>query len=436
VTELEYVLKHGGLTPKRLLQRITRRGFGVSVLGGLMGAAASRLLTSPPVAVASRLMSAPSPTAADFTIAIIPDPQYLAESCPDKSGKFYAAMMNWIAENRDLVLTSSSPSFHANIKAVVGVGDCVNSADPTEFNNAANAWTILDTHGIAFTTPPGNHDYADAGDVSSRHSLGAQFKKGYFSAKQRASVYGSGIRMGDGDMAYWIGSHDSTGANTAVKFVISGIRLLVLAMDFFAGNAAWSWAYDVMAANSDCECYITTHAWLTMQGMQYERMGGYGPDSYAMAGPPYSNSAAEAWGARGINTWPNLCGIFSGHDIFPGTSAPGWYWQQVPVKSISSRQQTVHQLFANSQPLDNACSVSASRASGAGQLASVFLLSRRPALGLLEGRMISTHTGNWFQSRAASFPTGESWSESETLLFSVPFTGLGKEQTPGATRLH
>ena len=62
-------------------------------------------------------------------------------------------------------------------------------------------------------------------------------------------------------MAYWVGSFDTTGANTAVKFVISGIKMLILAMDFFAGNAAWSWAYDVMAANSDCE-YLYHHSCL------------------------------------------------------------------------------------------------------------------------------------------------------------------------------
>ena len=53
MTELEYVIKHGGLTPKRLLKKITRRGFGASVLGGLTGAAASRLISTPSVAVAS-----------------------------------------------------------------------------------------------------------------------------------------------------------------------------------------------------------------------------------------------------------------------------------------------------------------------------------------------------------------------------------------------
>jgi hypothetical protein len=423
MTELEYAIKHGGLRPKRLLKRISRRGFGASILGGLTGAAASRIISPSSVAAAS----------ADFTVAIIPDPQFLAASCPDNHGGHYAAMMQWIVDNKNIVLTSSSPSFSANIKAVLGVGDCVNHTAANQYANAQKAWTILDTNGLAFTTPPGNHDYS--GKPSSRSRLGAQFATGYFSASNRSSVYGSGIDLGGGDMAYWVGSQDTTGANTAVKFVISGMKLLILAMDFFAGNAAWSWAYDVMLANSDCECFITTHAWLTMKGARYERTDGYGPDTYSMADAPYSNSAAEAWSTIGVNTWPNLFGIFSGHDIFGGHNsepqggpAPAWYWQRAPAKSESSRGQIVHQLFVNSQQIDESCSTSVSKANGAGQTASVFLLSRRPTLGLLEGRMISTQTGDWFESKSATFPGGLSWSASEALLFSVPFTGLASPQ--------
>jgi hypothetical protein len=425
MSELGYVIKHGGLTRKRLLRKITRRGFGAAVLGGLAGAAASRLVGAPQGAAAG----------ADFTIAIIPDPQFLAESCPDNSGAYYAAMMKWIVDNRNIVFTSGAPSFDANIKAVVGVGDCVNSpAGPNEFANAQAAWTILDRNGIAFTTPPGNHDYSR--EPSSRSNLGAQFATGFFSARNRSNVYGSGLGLGGGDMAYWIGSYDSTGANTAVKFVISGINLLILAMDFFAGTAAWSWAYDVMLANSDCECYITTHAWLTKNGKQFQRTDPYGPNMYSMADAPYSNSAAQAWSTAGVSTWSNLFAIFSGHDIVDTrtsdlavTSSPPWFWQHVPVKSSSPRGQTVHQVFANSQELDHGCSASVSKASGAGQIASVFLLTRRPALGLLEGRMISTQSGDWFGPRSPSFPSGTSWSASETVLFSVPFTGHRRERT-------
>jgi hypothetical protein len=432
VTELEYVLKHGGLSPKRLLKRITRRGFGASVLGGLTGAAAARLIKTSSVAA----QGAPG---ADFTIAIIPDPQYLADLCPNQLGGYYAAMMKWIVDNKHMAFTSGTTSFDANIKAVVGVGDCVNNTNPIQYTNAQAAWTILDRSGVAFTTPPGNHDYAHGPD--SRSHLGAQFTNGYFSARNRASVYGSGISLGGGDMAYWIGSYDSTGANTAVKFVISGIKMLILAMDFFAGNAAWSWAYDVMRANSDCECYITTHAWLTVNGTQYQRTDSFGPDSYRMSDAPYSNSAVQAWDLIGVKTWSNLFGIFGGHDVFKGrrahredsgsvltpqldTNPLEWYWHQVPVQSGSSRGQTVQQLFVNAQQIDELCGTEVSTASGVGQIASVFLLSRRPALGLLEGRMISTQSGDWFESRSASYPDGTSWSASETLLFSIPFPGL------------
>jgi hypothetical protein len=443
VTELEYAIKHGGLAPKQLLKRITRRGFGASILGGLAGAAASR-----------RMGTASEPAAgvpaADFTIAIIPDPQFLAETCPNDLGGYYAAMMQWIVDHKNIAFTSSGPSFSANIKAVVGVGDCVNNTLDNEYATAETAWTILDTHGIPFITPPGNHDYAH--DPTSRIHLGAQFATGYFSARNRSSIYGSGISLGGGDMAYWIGSYDSTGANTAVKFVISGIKLLILAVDFFAGNAEWSWAHDVMLANADCECYITTHAWLTVFGTQFTRTGAFGPESYKMADAPYSNSAEEAWSTIGVKTWSNLFGIFGGHDIFSSRRRLGdvdmakphpearswwldpshegsrpWYWQQVPIQSESSRGQTVLQLFANAQDLDEGCSIHTSTASGTGQVASVFLLTRRPALGLLEGRMISTQSRDWFESRSPAFPGGTSWSASETLLFSVPFTGLQAE---------
>jgi len=424
MSELEYVIKHGGLTPKRLLKSITRRGFGVSVLKGLVGAAASSLITKPSLAA----------EAADFTIAIIPDPQYLAESCPNDLGGYYTGMMNWIIDNRNTVFVSSAPSFVANIKAVVGVGDCVNlTTGANEYTNAETAWTILDEHQIAFTTPPGNHDYISLAP-SSRSNLGSQFTTGYFSASNRSSVYGSGIALGNGDMAYWVGSFDTTGANTAVKFVISGIKMLILALDFFAGNAAWSWAYEVLAANSDCETYITTHGWLTSNGTQFQRTDSYGPNYYSMADAPYSNSAAEAWSTIGVNTWSNLCGIFSGHDLLgshntnpSGPVRPAWYWHQVPVKSNSTRGQTVQQLFANSQQIDAACSAAVSETTGAGEVASVFLLSRRPTLGLLEGRMISTHTGNWFGPRSIAYSGGTSWSAAETLLFRVPFTGLSNE---------
>src|SRR5215467_13584048 len=107
---------------------MTRREFGMVVLGGLVGEAASRMLRIPSVEAA----------APDFTIAIIPDPQGLAGACPDKTGRYYTAMMQWIVDNKHLVLTSNMP-FDANIKAVIGVGDCKQSPKRYEVENAEAA---------------------------------------------------------------------------------------------------------------------------------------------------------------------------------------------------------------------------------------------------------------------------------------------------------
>src|ERR1700733_3403507 len=103
MAELEYLIKHGGLTPKRLLKTISRRGFGASILGAIGCATAPRLLGTQ--------------EGSDFTIAIIPDPQFLAESCPDNSGVYYASMMKWIVDHKNIVFTSSKSAFNANIKA-------------------------------------------------------------------------------------------------------------------------------------------------------------------------------------------------------------------------------------------------------------------------------------------------------------------------------
>ena len=62
--------------------------------------------------------------------------------------------MGWIVNNKNMLLTSNNETFNANIKAVVGVGDCVNATSGTnEYANAQNAWSILDSNNITFTTP-------------------------------------------------------------------------------------------------------------------------------------------------------------------------------------------------------------------------------------------------------------------------------------------
>lgn len=62
-------------------------------------------------------------------------------------------MMNWIVNNKNIVLTSGRETFKANIKAVVGVGDCVNgTTGANDFANAQTAWSILSPELISVGT--------------------------------------------------------------------------------------------------------------------------------------------------------------------------------------------------------------------------------------------------------------------------------------------
>src|SRR5207302_7593766 len=77
--------------------------------------------------------------------AALPDTQYYAKSHP----AIFNAQMNWIAQNETA----------RNIQLVVGLGDVVDGANPTQLSIADGAYKILDTAGIPYFAAIGNHDY-------------------------------------------------------------------------------------------------------------------------------------------------------------------------------------------------------------------------------------------------------------------------------------
>src|SRR5271157_5471546 len=86
--------------------------------------------------------------AAPWSVVLVPDPQYMAATSVCSSGPTgYDNLMSWIVENRNLPVDGVP----LGIKAAIGVGDCVNSADPVFGNQgliAAKAWSRLDAAGI------------------------------------------------------------------------------------------------------------------------------------------------------------------------------------------------------------------------------------------------------------------------------------------------
>jgi hypothetical protein len=356
----------------------------------------------------------------------------------------YDNLMNWIVENRNLLVDGVPLA----IKAAIGVGDCLNSADLVYGNQgliAAGAWSRLDAAGIHKQIVPGNHDWVEGGGFGfvrdDAHLDGVWTGGNPFSASSLASVLGSGMSLGGADdVAHWGGSYSSTGANTYTTMRIGSRRILMIGLEFFPRSEVLNWAKSIHDAHLDHECWITTHSYLSDQAnvssdpnaptnRVTRGTGGlnncWGPDAYAMGAAPASNSADEMWNGSdatwqdGLKSFTNLTAIFSGHWIDPASDG-GWYWQRNFPRSSSARAQSVLEMFANWQQLDLTTQCGGNPQSGAADAGHLMILRFREDLvpRLVEAFALSTNSGRWYGAKG-SVPTA-----APVQLFRLDFPGV------------
>jgi hypothetical protein len=381
---------------------------------------------------------------APWSVVLVPDPQYMAATYVCSIGPTsYDNLMDWIVDNRNL-LVDGVP---LNIKAAIGVGDCVNFANPVyggEGIIAAQAWSRLDAAGIHKQMAPGNHDWVNGGNAGfsrdDAHLDGVWTGTNPFSATKLASVLGSGMSLGSGDMAYWGGSYGPSGANTYTRMKIGDRRILMIGLEFFPRSAVLNWAKRIHDAHPGHECWITTHSYLSDQAnfssnpntpsnRASRGTGGpnncWGPDAYGMGAAPASNSAEEMWNGSdatwqgGLKSFTNLTAIFSGHWIDPAGDG-GWYWQRNFPQSSSPRGQKVLELFANWQQLDLAAQCGANSVNGDSDSGHLMILRFREdqAPRVVEAYALSTVSGRWYG------PGGIAPSAGPIQLFSLDVPGL------------
>ena len=376
---------------------------------------------------------------------MVPDPQYMAAAsvCSNQPAG-YDSLMSWIVDNRNLVVNGAPLA----IKAAIGVGDCVNSANPVYGDQgliAASAWSRLDTAGIHKQMTPGNHDWVDGCNAAfsrdDAHLDGVWTGDNPFGARGLASVLGSGMSLaGSDDMAYWGGSYSSSGANTYTTMHIRDRRILMIGLEFFPRSEVLNWAKSVHDAHPNYECWITTHSYLSDQtnyssdpnnpsNRVCRGTGGpnscWGPDVYGLGPAPASNSADEMWNgsdatwADGLKSFTNLTAVFSGHWIDPATDG-GWYWQRNFPQSSSARGQNVLELFANWQQLDWTTQCGGNPQDGASDSGHLLILRFREDLvpRVVESFAISTNSGRWYGAKG-SVP-----AVSPVRLFSLDFPGI------------
>lgn len=395
----------------------------------------------------------------DYTFAVIPDPQYL-QFCT----AVYSNMMTWIVNNRTLSVGGGS----LNIKAVIGVGDLEHTAGSE--TTATTAWTILDTAGIPWVAPAGNHDINDGGALGAsgcgdgtgtfppctERSVRAFCQAGgFFGGDTRAgkSQYNTTLPGGGGSAA-GITVYDSGGGlnydaqNYYLKLTIGTRNIILASLEFNPRSIVLNWLKAAHDANPSYEMIVSTHSYMQDQASQTKRntsinagtngtacqttdsnMYVHGPDSYLQGAAPLSNSGCEMWNGSdgtwaGFKGWSNLTLVMNGHHLYnvghtTGPQAP-YYTVVQPVTSTSVRAQTVQQLFTNYQELEGAMSLCSGGVPNAGlNSGHVTLLKFRPSLNTLEVYTVATNSGNW----ASAGPT-LSYGATPVLIANIAYSGI------------
>lgn len=177
----------------------------------------------------------------EFTIAVIPDTQYLFDQ-DRQSPEVLQSTLDWIVEN----------SARHNIVFTVHLGDVVNNgANPKwgdqELAKASKVFETFDQNEIQYGVVAGNHDI-DGGRLDNER--GESFFLNYFTRErfQRQSSH--------------CGS-SSDGYNHCFYFHGAGQPMLLLALDWRVSAATIDWAKSTLAQFKDVPTIIATHEILT-----------------------------------------------------------------------------------------------------------------------------------------------------------------------------
>jgi hypothetical protein len=228
-------------------------------------------------------------------------------------------------------------------------------------------------------------------------------KSGAWSPTNVASIYGNGMDLGNGDVAYFGGvyadpSFPISTANNYVRLQIRGVKIGILNLEYYPRSVVLNWAKGIHDAYPDHQWWVATHGYQDTTGARCSRGSTYGPDQDNLAAAPASNSGQEIWSGSdgswaGLTAWPNLTAVFCGHWINGYTS--GWVWQRLASTSTSMRGQTVHQIFCNAQEGDNVTFCSGGVLDHSTDTMHLMLLRIDPVTLMMESFMVSTNSGKW-----------------------------------------
>ncbi|NUT29142.1 MAG: Tat pathway signal sequence domain protein [Streptomyces sp.] len=216
-----------------------RRGFLRAT--ALLGAAATASVAVPAVAeaapaetVSTEAVSAdwrPDSNSRRFTLAVMPDTQYLFDGPSINAAPVQASLRYLLEHGRD-----------ENIVFLSHLGDLTENGAKDEFAAIGEAFELLDRRGVGYSVLAGNHDVKS----STNDQRGPTPYLDTF-----------GPRRFQGRSTF--GGASSDGYNTYHLFRAAGREWMVLALDWRLSAQGYAWAKDVLARHPKTPVILTTH---------------------------------------------------------------------------------------------------------------------------------------------------------------------------------
>ncbi len=213
-----------------------------------------------------------------YTLAFIPDTQYMTELHPDK----LKIMFDYLVENGK-----------ANgIEYVIGLGDITNANGIKEWKTAIGQTDRLNGY-LPYSLIPGNHDVYPG---SSKPDF---FNQHY---GQKSSYYYQHVAANGGFM------DENSVRNTYLCFSVRDIDYIIINLDFGATDDILAWAGEVLEAHPEHRAILVTHGYLFADGNTLDEINPSSPSSYN----EMLNSGEDIWQKLG-KKHENIDMIVSGH---------------------------------------------------------------------------------------------------------------------------
>jgi hypothetical protein len=209
-----------------------RRGFLRAT--ALLGAAATASVALPTAAAAATATATrwrPDPDSRRFTLAVMPDTQYLFDG-PSIDRAPVEASLRYLLEHGE----------EENIVFLSHLGDLTQNGAQAEFAAIAEAFGLLDRRGVGYSVLAGNHDVKS----STTDQRGATPYLDAF-----------GPQRFQGRKTFGGASPD--GYNTFHLFKAGGREWMLLALDWRLSDKGYAWAEEVLARHPKTPVILTTH---------------------------------------------------------------------------------------------------------------------------------------------------------------------------------